>query len=160
METDKLAVEQLFEFQALSPCRPLCANTPSCQRGIQKTHKTCPDQKRTSAPRSTKLNRFSCKVWGTSVRVEALHTWEILNIPKQRSHILCKWTFIKAASLLPPLWARWCWNVAERQVFGRTLLFCFFLSCLGLCSQLTCEEATADSLTLKNFWSNANKFYI
>lgn len=39
--------------------------------------------------------------------------------------ILYKATFIKAASLLPPLWlvpqARWYWNVAERQV-----LFCFF----------------------------------
>lgn len=30
-------------------------------------------------------------------------------------------------STSPALRARWYWNVAERQAFGRTLLFCFFL---------------------------------
>ncbi len=124
---------------------------------MHKTHKNSPDQKRTSAPRLKKLN--------PSTATSEAHLWEgklrrywqgkisqistaILNLYR---------TFIKAASLLPPLLSykpggTGMWQPARYS--AGLCFFVFFSTGLGLCSQLTCEEATADSLTLKNFWSN------
>lgn len=120
---------------------PLCKHAALLEgtRGIQ-----CPDQNNASAHRSKELCT-SAAVSETRLREpEAPDTPALLALSQSSPEVVM---LINASSLLLPVlsfWAGWYWNGTESLFFSRA----------GLCSLLTCEVTSSESLTLKICWSN------